>query len=456
VNVFPDRSWSSEASLVITGFAILVFLGLWFGTMVLTLLAGATLYLFWHLVNLYRLSHWLKEGTNTPPPEVWGVWDGIFHDIYRRGRGYRKRKRKLNRALRRFIESTAALPDGIVVLGRNDEIEWWNAAAERLLGLRRPDDRGQQIGNLLRHPAFVQHLAEEVTWHQPLLIPAPVDEAILLHTTVLPTGRKKRLLIAQDATRLHRLEQMRRDFVANVSHELRTPLTVVSGYVESLLGHEDAHKVPWKRALPHIYQQTRRMQRIVDDLLLLSKLELNAEQQNQDLVHIAPILTAIREEAVELSGEEKHRIELQMDTHLGIIGNATELHSAFSNLVSNAVRYTPRGGHIRICWYANAKGAFLSVADTGVGIEARHIPRLTERFYRVDVGRSRKSGGTGLGLAIVKHVLSRHQGELSITSEVGKGSTFTCHFPCHYFYWLNSDVSFSEIAGPVDTLALEG
>lgn len=433
-----NRSWRNELSIVSIAAVVLVLLGFWYGHLALALLAGATGYLVWHLVQLYRLHDWLIRGCNTPPPDSNGVWADLMCELWRTQRRTRKRKRKLRRALKRFKESTAALPEATVVLGQHGEIEWWNAAAERLLGLRRPADRGQRIGNLIRHPEFVRRF-ESGDWRQPLVMSSPVDTSIWLTVNVVPTAKHKYLLLGQNTTRLQQLDQVRRDFVANVSHELRTPLTVISGYVEALLDHGEARKPPWNHVLPQVHEQARRMRGIVEDLLLLSRLELDRELTSEEEIIVATLLRQIHEEAMELSGEANHHILLDVDPRLGLRGNRNELRSAFSNLVVNAIRYTPAGGEIRLGWYADAKGAHFSVSDTGVGIEARHIPRLTERFYRVDVGRSRETGGTGLGLAIVKHVITRHGGELAIESTVGQGSTFTCHFPLRHFYWLETE-----------------
>jgi len=260
-------------------------------------------------------------------------------------------------------------------------------------------------------------------------MPAPVNANISLEVRVVPYGKGKRLLQARDITRLHQLEIVRRDFVANVSHEIRTPLTVVHGYVETMLESSEAFLGPWKRILGQMQVQTLRMQRIVDDLLLLSRLETRRNNEGQGVVGVYPLLRGIVEGARQLSGDSGHQVSLEADERLRLVGNSHELESAFANLVYNAVRYTPAGGEIRIRWWLSGSGPCFSVTDSGIGIAPEHIPRLTERFYRVDVGRSRESGGTGLGLAIVKHVLTRHDGKLVVESEPGNGSVFTCCFP---------------------------
>jgi two-component system phosphate regulon sensor histidine kinase PhoR len=327
-----------------------------------------------------------------------------------------------------------------VVLGEQGEIEWWNKAAESLLGVLRQRDYLQPITQLIQDPEFI-HWFENSESNVPLEIPSPVKESqwLTLHSGC--TAKQKRLLQVRDTTRLHQLKQMRRDFVSNVSHELRTPLTVISGYIESLLDMDEIRNGPWHGMISQISNQSQRMQRIVDDLLMLSRLELNEERPLEEIVSIDALLKRIRADAVALSGDRQHRIEIEANPELGLIGNASDLRSAFSNLVFNAVRYTPPHGVIKMQWSATKEGASFIVSDTGIGIEAHHLPRLTERFYRVDVSRSRQNGGTGLGLAIVKHVLNRHDGELNIESEVGTGSTFSCRFPSKRVQLVTADAA---------------
>ena len=391
------------------------------------LLAGTALYLAWHLGQLARLMRWLEQGRRELPPRGIGAWHWIRAAVETLRERGRRRKRKYRRLLKGFQESTDALPDATVVLDRRDRIEWWNRAARRILGLQGPH-KGTAIQARLPDPRFRAYLAGG-DYREPLRIPSPVDPDTDLEIRVVPYGKSQRLLQARDITRLNRLETVRRDFVANVSHELRTPLTVVHGYLEPLAQDAAPELAPWRPMFEQMHQQTTRMQRIVEDLLLLARLERGDETGPSEPVAVARLLTQIREEAIALSGDQGHRIELEADPELALQGNAQELYSAFSNLVFNAVRYTPAGGEIRLAWRRTAEGAEFAVRDTGIGIAPEHIPRLTERFYRVDVGRSRQSGGTGLGLAIVKHVLSRHQGRLLIESTPGEGSTFRCRFP---------------------------
>ncbi len=401
----------------------------WFlGHTLLFVLLGAVGYLAWHLFNLVRLERWLRVGEKSDPPASTGLWGDVFNEIYRLEMRSHKQQRKLARTLNRFEEAAAALPDGIVVLSTQGIIEWFNNAARDMLGLRLPHDIGQRIANLLRHPDFIELLGATGP-SRTIELTSPSNGEIMLTAQIVPYGREQHLLVTRDITRVRHLEQVRRDFVANVSHELRTPLTVLHGFLETLNeSHEECPK-QWIRSLQLMQQQAERMQRLVNDLLMLSRLELDNKAPNQTPVAIPDMLATIVQEARALSGERKHRITLDAEPGLPLHGNHDELRSAFSNLIFNAVRYTAEGGDIRVRWFSDARGAHLEVTDTGEGIAPQHIPRLTERFYRVDSARSRESGGTGLGLAIVKHVLTRHGAQLRIESELGKGSTFTCDFP---------------------------
>jgi two-component system phosphate regulon sensor histidine kinase PhoR len=404
----------------------MLFIGLLTGQIVLFLFIAILIYLSWHLYNLYRLERWFTHSKKFYPPEAVGIWGEVFYHFYRLQQRNRKRKRKLSAILKRFKKSTAAMPDAAVVLGQNFEIEWLNKAAHRLLGLQSPQDRGKPITNFIRSPAFCQYLgnADDKT---SINLASPADPNIILRMCVVPYAGNQHLLLARDVTQIHRLEQIRSDFIANVSHELRTPLTVINGFLETMRDEDCPKK--WERPLLLMAQQTARMRNIIEDLLLLSRLESEQTVNMTQPVAVADMLNTICEEAQLLSGDKKHHITLEADKDLTINGHAQELRSAFSNLVFNAVRYTPAGGDIKVRWFSDKKGRHFEVSDTGEGIAPEHLPRLTERFYRVDVGRSRSQGGTGLGLAIVKHVLNRHQGQLRIDSTLGEGSTFWCDFP---------------------------
>ncbi len=410
-------------------------------TLMLALLAGGLLdmtawalvialggYLFWHLSNLKRLERWLRKGNPRQPPEASGIWEEIYYRFYRVNNRSRQRKKRLAAIVTRFREATAALPDATVVIGSQGQIEWFNTAAGDLLGLHTNKDVGQRIYNLIRHPQFAEFLHDSGA--MPLEIPSPLDDAISLNIRIIPYGKDQRLLVARDVSQRRQLEQMRRDFVANVSHEMRTPLTVVMGMLETMQDASDDECIrQWERALQLMSQQTHRMQQIVADLLLLSRLESERAGSGREVVNVAAMLDMVMEASQPLAEQKGQSLTLSCDSALKVYGFEKEIYSAFSNLVTNAVRYTPEGGEIAVRWFQDEAGAHFEVKDSGVGVAAEHIPRLTERFYRVDVGRSRDSGGTGLGLAIVKHVLNRHDASLGIASTPGRGSTFSCHFP---------------------------
>ena len=426
--MIQDEAWHEE--LVAVGFAamILSFPGLLLGHLFITLLSASVLYLGWHLFQLYRLSFWLENPRRYPRPYALGVWRSLLHRFDHLHEQGKKRKRKLSKMLSGFLESTGALPDATVVLDDEGGVEWWNSVAAEVLGLDRRRDKGVPIDKLVQDPVFITYL-ESGEYSRPLHLPSPVNESISLEVRVVPYGKGKRLLQARDITRLHQLEIVRRDFVANVSHEIRTPLTVVHGYLETMQDSQDGALAPWKHIFQQMSQQTSRMQRIVEDLLLLSRLEVGGARSGEGIVPVPTMIGALVEEGRQLSGKKRHRFTLEVDDRLMLVGHGQELESAFSNLIYNAVRYTPDGGEITVRWRLTGNGPCFSVADSGIGIAPEHIPRLTERFYRVDVGRSRQSGGTGLGLAIVKHVLSRHDSQLKVESIPGQGSTFTCCFP---------------------------
>jgi two-component system phosphate regulon sensor histidine kinase PhoR len=425
-----NPAWREELSLA----AVLAFggllCGIWAGFIVFAIAVVCAIYLGWHLFQLLRLNVWLENPKSYSRPLAFGVWRLIILRIEElRDRG-RKRKRKLSRMLSGFQESTSALPDATVVLDDKGRVEWWNGVATRMLGLSRKHDKGERIDELIRDPVFRSYLADD-DFIRPLQMPGPVDEGVILEVRIVPYGRGKHLLQARDITRLQQLETVRRDFVANVSHEIRTPLTVVHGYLETMSDSEDESLTAWQRIINQMQQQTIRMQRIVEDLLLLSRLESHQNTQGQDEINVPELLQSLLQEGRNLSAELNHDFRVEVDEGLWLIGEPAEIYSAFSNLLFNAIRYTPADGEITLSWYLDEECPCFSVTDTGIGIEPEHIPRLTERFYRVDVGRSRQSGGTGLGLAIVKHVLTRHGGQLRVKSEPGKGSCFTCEFPPH-------------------------
>jgi two-component system phosphate regulon sensor histidine kinase PhoR len=409
--------------------SVCLLLGLITGEYAWALVIGLAGYLGWHLQQLLRLHKWLRTRQgDEAPPDGYGLWGEVFDSIYHLQRRDQKVRGRLQAVIDRVQESTAALKDAVIMLDRDGNLEWWNIAAEKLLGLKTPQDSGQQITNLVRDPRFIEYF-ENHNYNEPLELPSPVSDRLRLQFHITQYGNREHLMLVRDITRLFQLEQMRKDFVANVSHELRTPLTVISGYLETLLDNVEDVNPRWLRALQQMQQQGGRMQNLLNDLLLLAKLEATDYPSDNQPVAVDLLLLSIKNDAQALSGERHHRISLEADPHLKLKGSETELRSAFSNLVFNAVKYTPDEGSIQIRWWGDEQGAHLSVQDSGLGIEAKHLPRLTERFYRVDSSRASNTGGTGLGLAIVKHVLLRHRARLDIASTLGKGSTFTCHFP---------------------------
>lgn len=403
--------------------------GLIFDQLFLGILTGVCLYLIRHLKYLNQLTKWLAQSKSTEPPEGTGAWFDIFNRIYELQKRNKSQKIILASALTRFQEAASAMPDAMVILTQEGKIEWFNQAAKRLLGLKSPQDIDQHITNLIRYPVFKKYLREEEKDPQGVEIRSPLDESLILQVRIMPYGKGKALLDARDVTRVSQLEQVRRHFVANISHELRTPLTVLAGYVETLLATENSKDNQWHEPMKHMRSQTSRMQGIVKDLLLLTRLENYSEVIAGSPVNVAELIEMLLEEAKMLGHDKKQALTADYDTSLQIIGKREYLQSAFSNLVSNAVRYTPKGGNIHIKWYKDESGAHFVVEDTGMGVSSADIPRLTERFFRVDEARSRETGGTGLGLAIVKHVLNGHDANLSVESELGKGSRFSCNFP---------------------------
>ncbi len=392
------------------------------------LAAGLALYLGWTLKQMLRLHQWLQEHKpDEPPPDGYGLWGEIFDSIYHLQRRDQRVRGRLQAVIDRVQESTAALKDAVIMLDSEGNLEWWNRAAETLLGLKTPQDGGQPVTNLVRHPRFKEYFDQE-NYLEPLEIPSPISDRLRIQLYITRYGNNEHLMLVRDVTRIHQLEQMRKDFVANVSHELRTPLTVIAGYLETLLDNVEDVNPRWKRALQQMQQQGGRMQTLLNDLLLLAKLEATDYPSDNHPVAIDSLLQSIKGDAQALSGQRNQRITLEAQPGLRLKGSEAELRSAFSNLVFNAVKYTQDEGNIRIRWWGDEQGAHLSVQDSGIGIDAKHLPRLTERFYRVDSSRASNTGGTGLGLAIVKHVLLRHRGRLEISSVPGHGSTFTCHF----------------------------
>jgi len=391
------------------------------------IIAGWGGVIVFHLLQLARFVSWATSPLDLPVPEGRGIWRPAFAAMYRRVRTRKANQRELAHTIHRFQSAAEAIPDGMVVLDPVNRIKWANARALVLLGLDRDQDTGAPLTNLVRQPEFVRYL-ELADFSEAIVIDSQRDAAVTLSIQIVPFGGEERLLIARDITRIEAVARMRRDFIANVSHELKTPLTVIAGFIETLQ-ELDLEASQRERFLKLMQQQSKSMQRLVEDLLTLSALESEQNPLTDDKFAIVPLLLHISADAKGLA-HGQHGIELDLGAAATVLGSRDELASAFGNLVSNAIRYTPEGGTITMAWRVDADGTgVFSVTDTGIGIAPEHLPRLTERFYRVDRSRSRATGGTGLGLAIVKHVLLRHQAELEVTSEPGKGSRFAVRLP---------------------------
>jgi len=381
-----------------------------------------------HLWHLLRLTRMIRRQHRLVPPFPYGLWGDIYRTIGQyQQRGRKGRKRQI-RFTRRFREAADSVPDALIVLDKNKCVEWANPAAAVLMDLHWPRDDGRRLTDCFAHPELAEYIdAGEYT--RPLEVAPEHNRSLMLSIRVAPFGerKKQRLVVGRDITKIFHLNMIRRDFVANASHELRTPLTVVTGFLETLV---DSPLTPegHRRPLARMQAQAERMRSIIEDLLTLSRLEMNERATNPVVVEVPDEIELIAADARALSGGQ-HRIDIEASADLFLIGNEAEVRSALSNLVFNAVKHTPPGSHVHVYWGEDENGPVFSVQDDGPGIAPEHIPRLTERFYRVDKARSRASGGTGLGLAIVKHVLNRHGARLSIASELGEGATFACHFP---------------------------
>ena len=389
------------------------------------LLVAALAALFWQVRQLLAFDHAMRSKDFQAFRHGEGVWEQIFSRFYYEHEKVAKHKDRYRQLLREIRKSTNAMPDGAVILDNNYEIVTCNRAAKRLAGLKPKKDKGQRVDNLLREPALTA-LLEDEDFSRSVEINSPVRDGEWLNCRVVPYGADQKLLLLRDITYRIRLHKMRRDFVANASHELRSPLTVISGYLDSLA--EDT-EIPeeWAQPVSQMQMQAQRMNRIVAELLELSTLESAGRAGTDDLVDVAGLLTAAKKSF--LGGRDTPQIDIVLESTAQLRGNTGQIESVIGNLLSNAVRHTGADGKVTLTWRSDSDGAEIIVKDTGEGIAEEHIPRLTERFFRVDRGRARTDGGVGLGLAIVKHVLSRHDAELRISSARGVGSQFRCIFP---------------------------
>lgn len=385
-------------------------------------------YIAGHIRWIHQLQQWLQSPSLNNVPEGSGIWENVFSTLFQQQRKNYRAEAELQAALEGFKRATNALPDGVVVLNHRNEIEWCNPPAELLLGLELYKDINQPVQNLVRYSEFISYLQSQ-HYREPIVVKSIRNPESVLQIQLIVFGTAQKLLICRDISVQEKIDTMRRDFIANVSHELRTPLTVVGGFLETLMDSEDGVTDASKNYFDIMISQTARMRLIIEDLLTLSKIESNNEVPERTVINMQKTLVMVLNDANALSSG-KHQIDLNANESLNIKGSQEELISAFTNLVTNAIRYTPNKGTITINWQLRANGqAVFSVQDSGIGIEEQHIARLTERFYRVDHGRSRDTGGTGLGLAIVKHILNRHKAKLEIESIIGQGSTFSIVFP---------------------------
>ena len=416
-------SWLRSSLRLVLYLLVFALIGWYIDDMLLAIAIGATLLLLFNYWHLYKLNRWLWHSRKMSPPMVKGVWEHIYEGIYYLQRRNRNKRKELGELVKRFREGSEALPDAAVVVDSKACIIWCNRLARLDLGLKWPQDAGRRLDNLLRHPEFIQYF-HAGNFKYPIEVPSPTNPNKTFEYRIMPYGEEHLLLIARDITRVSQLEEMRKDFVANVSHELRTPLTVINGYLEIIPMDEDADPF-MQKAMKEMTAQTHRMQNLIEDLLVLSRIEASSERIYENVVNMPAVLKQIELEANTLNKEKQHTIRFHVAPDLQVYGVETEIRSACSNLVFNAVHYTPAKGEINVHWQSTPQGARFSVVDNGEGIEHGHLNRLTERFYRVDKARSRKTGGSGLGLSIVKHVLSHHNSRLEITSTVGEGSQFS-------------------------------
>lgn len=424
-----DSAWYSEARSFLLIIATSGATGYVLDWTVAGLWVGVAAYVARHLRYLHALIHWLQRRRVAYPPDGEGIWGEVFRRLSVRQKDDRLRIRRLARMVARFQQSTRAIPDGLVMLDSNQQIEWCNVVAGDLVGIRAPEDYGLRPDHFVRHPDFADFLQADTG--NSLTMRSPQDLQKVLEIRKIPIADGNTLLIVADATERYLVEHMRKDFVADASHELRTPLTVLSGYLENINRMPENVPDTWQRPVQVMTEQATRMGHIVEDLLMLARMEGSASLGTQaEVIDVLGLLSMLVEDARELSGERGHHISLKADPTVRLRAVPDEIRTVFSNLLANAVTYTPDGGNVLASWSVDSNGAYFEVTDDGVGIAPEHVPRLTERFFRADKGRSRQYGGTGLGLSIVKHILERHNGRLHIESVVGEGSVFRCEFPC--------------------------
>jgi two-component system phosphate regulon sensor histidine kinase PhoR len=431
--MYYPRSWTKSILRLFIYLALIVLIGIYLENVTLVLLIAAVTLIIFNYLHLYRLTKWLWQSRKMSPPSAPGLWEHVYEGVYYLQRRNRNKRRNLGELVKRFREGSEALPDAVVVVDKEAKIVWCNRHARIEIGLKWPEDSGRRIDNLIRHPKFIEYF-HSGEYHFPIEIPAPTNPSKTFEYRIMTYGEDQLLLIVRDVSRVSQLEEMRKDFVANVSHELRTPLTVINGYLEVLTADSSEDNPFVQKAMNEMGTQTKRMQALIEDLLILSRIEASAERIYENTINMTALLKQVETEAKTLNSEKQHNISFKVDDDLRIFGVETEMRSACSNLIFNAIHYTPAGGNIKVLWKKRSGGAYFAVIDDGDGIEEKHLRRLTERFYRVDKARSRKTGGSGLGLSIVKHVLNHHNSYLNIESKVGKGSEFSFILPPELIY----------------------
>lgn len=418
-------NWGAAATRVVLLTAVVASLGWYYGYPLQAVILGLVcLVVFW-LYQLDRVQKWLADPRQAPP-DIYGIWGDLLARVYFHQRNNREIQQQLQSTVDYLQSSFSSMRDGVVMVDEHGAIKWLNQAVEPMLGLRYPDDTGQTLTNLVRSPQFNRYFIDG-DYTAPLQYCDSGDSRSHLQIEVTRFGDSERLLFVRDVSAAVRMEEIRRDFVANVSHELRTPLTVISGYLGSLLTDVESFPSQYARAMQQMEQQAQRMENLLNDLLLLSRIESEEREAKRELVDVSALLQGLHDELVGSNPGRTLQLELQTDRR--ILGDYRELYSAVSNLVNNAIKYSPQESPVSIVWQEQGDHCQLRVRDFGLGIDAIQLPRVTERFYRVDDSRSSATGGTGLGLAIVKHVAAAHDAQLLIESEPGQGSTFTLAFP---------------------------
>lgn len=407
-------------TLIVWGFKSLEVAFLFFGLCL-------SVYLLSHVYWIHRLNKWLKNPNLSTIPNGSGIWEEIFSTLYREYRKQKKSKSELTTTLGRFMTAAEAIPDGIVALNQNNEIEWCNKPSEKMLGINLSKDINQPINFLLRESSFIEYLSDN-KYNDSLKLISWRNTSRSFEILLVPFGASQKLLICRDITQIEKNDSIKRDFIANVSHELKTPLTVITGFLETLSDMKNEFNEKTYSYLQMMIEQSDRMKKLVDDLLQLSSIESNAAAAENKEIDMHHLFKRLEKDSDLISGK-LHKIKMSIKENITLLGYEKEIYSAFLNLLSNAIRYTEKGGLINVIWDIENQKPYFEVQDSGIGIDEKLIPRLTERFYRINPDRSRITGGTGLGLSIVKHVCIRHQAQIEITSQVGKGSQFKIIFP---------------------------